>query len=60
MMRIFKPLPDALDPDRDGDEYWAWENGATLDEFREWERTGVLTLSMRLKWWWRRSRPTLR
>lgn len=59
-MRICKPLPDALDPDRADDEYWAWENGATLEEFREWERTGVLTLSMRLKWWWRRIRPTLR
>jgi len=59
-MRFLKPLPDALDPERDDDEYWAWENGATLEEFREWERTGVLTISMRVKWWWRRIRPTLR
>ncbi|MDP9736679.1 hypothetical protein [Curtobacterium sp. 260] len=60
MMRIFEPLPDALGPDRDDDEYWAWENGAEFDDFREWERTGVLTRSMRLRWWWRRTRPTLR
>lgn len=59
-MPIFKPLPDAFDPECDDDEYWAWENGATLAEFHEWKRTDVLTVSMRVKWWWRRTRRVLR
>ncbi|GGK87828.1 hypothetical protein JOE58_001021 [Curtobacterium luteum] len=59
-MPILKPLPDAMDPDRDDDEYWAYENGATVPEYLEWRRTGVLTVSMRVKWWWRRTRRVLR
>jgi len=36
------------------------ENGATIAEFHEWKRTDVLTVSMRVKWWWRRTRRVLR
>ncbi|MFJ3380936.1 hypothetical protein ACIPJ2_11055 [Curtobacterium sp. NPDC090217] len=60
-MKLLAPLPDAPDPDVDGhDEYYAWVNGATIAEFREWKRTDVLTLSLRLRWWWRRTLRVLR
>ncbi|MFJ3033699.1 hypothetical protein ACIPC2_04710 [Curtobacterium pusillum] len=46
--------------DDDDDEVDAWELGATMPEYREWRRTDVITLSMRVKWWWRRTRRVLR
>lgn len=59
-MRILPPLPDAPGVDAGDDEVWAWDIGATLAEFHEYRRTGVVTLSMRVKWWWRRTRRVLR
>lgn len=59
-MSILRPLPDAPDVDEDDDVLFAWDNGATVPEFREWRRTGVLTVSLRVKWWWRRTRRVLR
>jgi hypothetical protein len=59
-MPILRPLPDAPDLDADDDVLFAWDNGATIAEFREWQRTGVLTVSMQVKWWWRRTRRVLR
>ncbi|WIE63534.1 hypothetical protein DEI99_009670 [Curtobacterium sp. MCLR17_036] len=59
-MSILRPLPDAPDLDDDDEVLFAWDNGATLDEWREAQRTGVVTLSMRVKWWWRRTRRVLR
>ncbi|MFJ4297143.1 hypothetical protein [Curtobacterium sp. NPDC089689] len=38
----------------------AWVEGATLAEWYESERTGIVTVSMRVKWWWRRTRRVLR
>lgn len=58
-MGILRPLPDAPGIDED-DELSAWELGATMREWQEWQRTGVLTLSFRVKWWWRRTRRVLR
>ena len=60
MMSIMRPLPDAPDLDEDDEVLFAWDNGATVDEWRESQRTGVVTLSMRVKWWWRRTRRVLR
>ncbi|MET3450152.1 hypothetical protein [Curtobacterium sp. 1544] len=59
-MAIFRPLPDAPGMDDDDDEVDAWELGATMPEYREWRRTDVITVSMRVKWWWRRTRRVLR
>lgn len=38
----------------------AFAQGATLDEWNEYCRTHVITVSMRVKWWWRRFERTLR
>ncbi|WFR66282.1 hypothetical protein P9139_15380 [Curtobacterium flaccumfaciens] len=64
-MRLFAPLPDRPEFKIDGSEYddavlAAWVYGATVDEWLESERTGVVTLSMNVKWWWRRTRRVLR
>jgi len=64
-MHLFAPLPDRPQFKVDGTEHddamlCAWVHGATVDEWFESERTGVLPLSMRLKWWWRRTRRVLR
>ncbi|MGN8048586.1 hypothetical protein ACTJKO_02775 [Curtobacterium sp. 22159] len=64
-MRMFAPLPDRPEfrvdgtPDDDA-ALIAWVEGATVEEWHESERTGVVTLSMRVKWWWRRTRRVLR
>jgi hypothetical protein len=65
-MSLFRPLPDQPCIELDGpddpvaDAFEAWLEGATLPELHEYRRTGVLTLSMRARWWWRRTRPVLR
>jgi hypothetical protein len=59
-MSILRPLPDAPGLDADEVELWAWDHGATRAEFDEYRRTGVVTVSMRVKWWWRRTRRVLR
>jgi len=59
-MSILRPLPDAPDLDDDDEVLFAWDNGATVDEWREARRTGVVTVSMRVQWWWRRTRRVLR
>jgi hypothetical protein len=38
----------------------AYAVGATDAEWREFKRTQVVTVSMHLKWWWRRTRRVLR
>ncbi|MDP4332583.1 hypothetical protein Q7F20_04320 [Curtobacterium sp. A7_M15] len=58
-------MPDAPRFKMDGTEeddaiLDAWVDGATLAEWYEVERTGVVTVSMRVKWWWRRTRRVLR
>jgi len=65
-MSMFARLPDrpALEfrepDDPVADAFEAWLEGATLPELHEYRRTGVLTLSMRARWWWRRTRRVLR
>ncbi|PCN47904.1 hypothetical protein Csp2054_09855 [Curtobacterium sp. 'Ferrero'] len=64
-MRLFTPLPDAprfkIDGTAEDDAILdAWVEGATLAEWYESERTGIVTVSMRIKWWWRRTRRVLR
>ncbi|MCA5923026.1 MULTISPECIES: hypothetical protein [Curtobacterium] len=64
-MHLFAPLPDRpafkIDGTPEDDAAVdAWSEGATVDEWLESERTGVVTLSMRVKWWWRRTRRVLR
>jgi hypothetical protein len=64
-MPLLRPLPDAPRFKMDGTEeddaiLDAWVDGATLAEWYEVERTGVVTVSMRVKWWWRRTRRVLR
>ncbi|OII13506.1 hypothetical protein [Curtobacterium sp. MCBA15_008] len=64
-MRFFRPLPDAPQFKIDGTDeddaiLDAWVDGATLAEWYEVERTGITTVSMRVKWWWRRTRRVLR
>ncbi|MCJ1713835.1 hypothetical protein [Curtobacterium sp. VKM Ac-2922] len=64
-MPLFAPLPDRPRFDVHGTEeddkvLDAWQEGATLDEWNEYDRTGVLTVSMRVKWWWRRTLRVLR
>jgi hypothetical protein len=60
-MGAFKPLPDQPEYGVDDDDVvHAWMDGATTAEFDEWLRTGVLPISVRVKWWWRRTRRILR
>ncbi|WIB76055.1 hypothetical protein DEJ28_10200 [Curtobacterium sp. MCPF17_002] len=64
-MPLFAPLPDRPQFVIDGDDHddaviIAWVEGATVEEWLEAERTGVTTLSMHVKWWWRRTRRVLR
>jgi hypothetical protein len=64
-MPIFRPLPDAPRFKMDGTDeddaiLDAWVDGASLAEWYEVERTGIVTVSMRVKWWWRRTRRVLR
>ena len=64
-MPLFAPLPDRPVFDVNGTEeddkvLDAWQEGATVDEWREYERTGVVTVSMHVKWWWRRTLQVLR
>ncbi|WIB31482.1 hypothetical protein [Curtobacterium sp. MCSS17_005] len=59
-MSFLRPLPDAPDLDEDDDVLFAWDHGATVDEWRESQRTGVVTVSTRVTWWWRRTRRVLR
>jgi hypothetical protein len=49
-MSILRPLPDAPDLDEDDDVLFAWDHGATVDEWRE----------SRVTWWWRRTLRVLR
>ncbi|MBF4604288.1 hypothetical protein [Curtobacterium sp. MWU13-2055] len=65
MMHLFAPLPDRPSfkvdgTDDDDAELAAWLEGATVAEMAEAERTGVTTVSMHVKWWWRRTRRVLR
>jgi hypothetical protein len=38
----------------------AFAAGASREEWQEYCRTYVMTVSMRVKWWWRRFERTLR
>ncbi|WP_175470218.1 hypothetical protein [Curtobacterium sp. MCBA15_001] len=38
----------------------AFDNGATPEERAEFDRTNIITLSMHVKWWWRRLVQVLR
>ncbi|MGU3408564.1 hypothetical protein ACLBWP_00520 [Microbacterium sp. M1A1_1b] len=38
----------------------AFQNGATPEEWTEFDRTNIITVSMRVKWWWRRTLRVLR
>lgn len=45
---------------QDPDAREAFENGATVDEWSEFGRTNIITVSMHVKWWWRRTWRVLR
>lgn len=38
----------------------AFRNGATLEEWTEFRRTNIITVSMHVKWWCRRTLRKLR
>ncbi|SBN63646.1 hypothetical protein GA0004736_2583 [Curtobacterium sp. 9128] len=51
-----KPLDVPTDPF----ERRAFANGATPEEWAEFHRTNIITVSMRVKWWLRRTLHVLR
>jgi len=51
-----RPIEVPVDPDA----RVAFMNGATLAEWMEFRRTNTITVSMHVKWWWRRTWRVLR